>query len=92
MERVFILGADDPEMREIERVLRDRNERIVHAVKDGERVPEVAINLANYLQELGHWTAEGDAEWCDHWDTGKPFDPKDTNWIQSLEEYGYQKP
>lgn len=54
--------------------------------------PKAAIELANYLQHLGLWSAEGDAEWCDQWDTSKPFDPQDAKWIQSLEEYGYQRP
>lgn len=54
--------------------------------------PEVAINLANYLQHLGLWTAEGSVEWCDQWDTEEPFDPKDPKWIASLEEWGYQRP
>lgn len=50
--------------------------------------PKVALDLANYFQALGHWTSEGDAEFCDYFDAGKPFDRDSKHWIDLLRERG----
>lgn len=38
MEKTFVLGAPDPEMEKIEVILREHNQKIVHAQVDGQRV------------------------------------------------------
>ena len=49
----FVLGAQDPEMREIERVVQDAGHGRVHAARDGRRCSPMTAYAANGVVQVG---------------------------------------
>lgn len=52
-QSTFVLGAQDPEMREIERVVRDAGFARMHAARDGRRCTPATAYAANGVVEVG---------------------------------------
>lgn len=59
MEAVFVLGAPDPEMREIAHVLRDAGRHYLHAAREGMRVTTRTAYDANGVLRPSRWLGMG---------------------------------